>query len=429
MGILSSGGRVLASAGRGFNRFLELKNEDEGTKKITFFAVIILTFGLAFLSISGAFAKSSGDGGAWIPRVAYAVVVFGLELLAAVLFTRAMRAQDKFRMMVCLAVLPFLTWANVQNAKDGLRFIMPEVFGHSSVVLNERANLAAEEAGTLGQAQQAAIASTGGELERVRTQIAELKTEQQVMASMSPEGIGKAQSLLLAQGLYFGSVDGIRQDKTESAMRARGEAIQGELATLKAREDGLMAGQASPVQQATTNKRLEEIEMRAAAAEAADAELRADIIFWVAEFARNLLLWAAVTGVTASGIATLRRREDELAELAHQRERGRIIAEMNATAAPPAAPVEATPAPEPVASEAPITPEPAPIPEPEPMVLDTPAPPVEPELTPAQQRGRAGGLATAQARKANRAKTERLILVPSFVARDAEAEAAKVAAE
>jgi hypothetical protein len=68
--------------------------------------------------------------------------------------------------------------------------------------------------------------------------------------------------------------------------------------------------------------------------------------------------------------------------------------------------------------------------EPEPLVLDEPAPPVEQELTPAQQRGRAGGLATAQARKANRAKTERLILVPSFVARDAEiAQAAKVAAE
>lgn len=423
MGILSSGGRVLASAGRGFNRFLELKNEDEGTKKITFFAVIILTFGLAFLSISGAFAKSSGDGGAWIPRVAYAVVVFGLELLAAVLFTRAMRAQDKFRMVVCLAVLPFLTWANVQNAKDGLRFIMPEVFGHSSVVLNERANLAAEEAGTLGQAQQAAIASTGGELERVRTQIAELKTEQQIMASMSPEGISKAQSLLLAQGLYFGSVDGIRQDKTESAMRARGEAIQGELATLKAREDGLMAGQASPVQQATTDKRIEEIEMRAAAAEAADAELRADIIFWVAEFARNLLLWAAVTGVTASGIATLRRREDELAELAHQRERARIIAEMNAAAAPAAAP-------EPVAVEAQLAPEPveappAPVHEPEPLVLDQPAPPPEPAPAPLQS-ARKGGKNASQHKQAEKAAQERLLILAD---RSADPMVLKVAAE
>jgi hypothetical protein len=69
---------------------------------------------------------------------------------------------------------------------------------------------------------------------------------------MSPEGISKAQSLLLAQGALLRQ-RGRHQsdDKTESAMRARGEAIQRELATLKAREDGLMAGQASPVQQAT----------------------------------------------------------------------------------------------------------------------------------------------------------------------------------
>ena len=38
---------------------------------------------------------------------------------------------------------------------------------------------------------------------------------------MSPEGISKAQKSLIAQGLYFGTVDGISESKTESAMRAR----------------------------------------------------------------------------------------------------------------------------------------------------------------------------------------------------------------
>jgi len=141
------------------------------------------------------------------------------------------------------------------------------------------------------------------------------------------------------------------------------------------------------------------------------------IMLCTLEGARSLSLWALITDISSSDAKRDREWTDELAALRHQRERAAIIAETNAAvaayAAPP--PVETPPAPEP-------------IPEPEPMVLDEIAPPVEPELTPAQQRGRAGGLATAQARKANRAKTERLILVPSFVARDAEA-AAKVAAE
>lgn len=403
------------------NAFLELKNEDEGTKKFTLLAVVILTVGLAFLSISGAFAKSSGDliSLTWIPRVAYACVVLGLELLAAVLFMRAMRAQDRVRMAVCLAVLPFLVWANVQNAKDGLRFIMPNVFGESSVVLNAKADLAAEEAATLQTAQDAAVGGTGQELERVRTQIAELKTEQQVMASMSPEGISKAQSLLLAQGLYFGSVDGIRQDKTESAMRARGEAIQGELATLKAREDGLMQGQASPVLQANTNKRLEEITQRDKARVAADAELRAEIIFWVAEFARNLLLWAAVTSVTATAVGVLRRREEELAELEHQnkltalRTAGVTAPAPASDPAPAATPEPVVADPEPIAAAAP-----EPEPEPEPFVLTEIAPPPAPEMTDLQRRARAGGLEAQQQRRA--AKAEKLLVVGDWEARDAQ---------
>jgi len=405
------------------NAFLELKNEDEGTKKFTLLAVFILTAGLAFLSISGAFAKSSGDliSLSWIPRVAYACVVLGLELLAAVLFMRAMRAQDRVRMAVCLAVLPFLVWANVQNAKDGLHFIMPDTFGESSVVLNAKADLAAEEAVTLQKAQDTAVGGTGEELERVRTEIAELKTEQQIMASMSPEGISKAQKLLIAQGLYFGTVDGISESKTESAMRARGEAITRELATLKAREDGLMQGQASPVMQANTDKRLEAITQRDKARVAAEAELRAEIIFWVAEFARNLLLWAAVTSVTATAVGVLRRREDELAELEHQ---NRLAALRAAGVVAPAPAAE--PAPAAISEPVVAAPEPIADPEPEPLELTQVAPPA-PEMTDIQRRARAGGLEAQQQRRA--AKTEKLLTVGDWEARDADVNAARMAAQ
>jgi len=83
----------------------------------------------------------------------------------------------------------------------------------------------------------------------------------------------------------------------------------------------------------------------------------------------------------------------------------------------------------PVASVAPrpvwATPDPV-INEAEPLTLDVPAPP---EMTEAQRRGRAGGLATAQARAAAKARDGSYILVPSLVARDSEAQAMKVAAE
>ena len=51
-------------------------------------------------------------------------------------------------------------------------------------------------------------------------------------------------------------------------------------------------------------------------------------------------------------------------------------------------------------------------------------------LTDAQRRGRAGGLATAQAKAAAKARDGSYILVPSLVSRDTEAQVAmKVAAE
>jgi hypothetical protein len=402
--------------GKFLNSFLEFKNEADATRKFALFAVVIITLGLASLSVTGIVATADWSVLSFMPIMGMIIAVLGAELLATVAFIRTLTASTKLRKVAGAFIFLGLAAVGVHNAENGAKVVWPDRFAESSSSLAAKAALAGEEAGTLGTAQQAAIASTGGELERVRTQIAELKTEQQVMASMSPEGIEKAQSLLLAQGLYFGSVDGIRRDKTESAMRARGEAIQAELATLKAREDGLMAGQASPVQQATTDKRLLQIQQADAASNAFWSWLWLIIMLCTLEGARSLSLWALITDISSSDAKRDREWTDELAALRHQQERARIIAETNAAVAAYAPPP-------------PVETPPAPIPEPEPMVLDTPAPPVEPELTPAQQRGRAGGLATAQARAAAKARDGRYVLVPSLVARDAEMQAAKLAAE
>ncbi len=343
--------------------------------------------------------------------LALVFAVLGAELLATVAFIRMLTASTMSRKIAGAFIFLGLAAVGVHNAENGARVVFSDRFAESSSSLAAKAALAGEEAATLGVAQQAAISGTGAELERVRTQIAELKTEQTVMASMSPEGISKAQSLLLAQGLYFGSVDGIRQDKTESAMRARGEAIQGELATLKARENGLMQGQASPVQQATSDRRLLQIQQADAANAAFWAWAWLIIMLCTLEGARSLSLWAYITDISSTEAQRDREWTDELAALRHQQERARIIAETNAAVAAYSAPPEPVAAP-PVAVEPPPAielapePEPAPVvtPEPEPIVLVEPV-----EMTEQERRSRLGGLAAQHQRRAD--KTERLLVI------------------
>jgi len=407
--------------GKFLDKFLEFKNEADATRKFALFAVIIITFGLASLSVTGIVATANWTWLSALPTVGLIFAVLGAELLATVAFIRMLTASTKWRKVAGAFIFLGLAAVGVHNAENGAKVVWPDRFAESSASLAAKAELAGEEAGTLGTAQQAAISGTGAELERVRVQIAELKTEQQIMASMSPEGISKAQSLLLAQGLYFGRVDGLRRDKTESAMRARGEAIQAELTTLKAREDGLMAGQASPVQQATTDKRLLQIEQADMASQAFWAWLWLIIMLCVLEGARSLSLWALITDISANDAKRDREWTDELAALRHQQERAKIVAETNAVVAAYA------PQPPPVADEPPpppvITPPISangggdlnPLPElpaiqvpelePEPIVLVDPVP----EMTDQQRAARQGGLAAQHERRA--AKTERLLVI------------------
>ena len=405
--------------GKFLDTFLEFKNEADATRKGALLAVIIITLGLASLSVTGIVATAEWNWLSFLPIIGMIVAVLGAELLATVAFIRMLTASTRWRKVAGAFIFLGLAAVGVHNAENGAKVVWPDRFAVSSGRLAAEAELAGEEAATLKTAQDAAIGGTGAELERVRTQIAELRTEQTIMASMSPEGIEKAQSLLLAQGLYFGSVDGIRQDKTESAMRARGEAIQAELATLKAREDGLMQGQASPVQQANTDKRLLQIENADKATAAFWAWLWLIIMLCVLESARSLSLWALITDISAGDAKRDREWTDELAALRHQQERAKIIAETNAAVAA----YSGTPAPAPaMAAAAPQEPvqEPAPI---EPLVATLPTE----ERSDASQRARNAGKSNAHMNKAD--QLESVILVNDNRARNASAEIANVAAE
>lgn len=398
-------------------KFLEFKNEADATRKFALLAVVVITLGLASISVTGIIATATWTWMSALPTFGLIIAVLGAEALATVAFIRTLTAPTKARKVAGALIFIGLAAIGVHNAENGAHVVWPDRFAESSGSLAAKAALAGEEAATLKVAQDAAVGSTGGELERVRTEIADLKVEQQLMASMSPEGISKAQSLLLAQGKYFGSVDGIRQDKTESAMRARGEEIQRELATLKAREDGFMAGQASPVLQANTDKRLEQIAQADKAAAAFWAWFWLILMLCTLEGARSLSLWALITDIQSSDVDLTRQRANELADAEHQA----ALAAIRSTVVAAPAPVAPPPAPPP-------EPAPAPIPEPvaatvDDLMLDTPIPA---EPAPDTQHFRNMALAADQARKARKAQAESYIVVPSLVARDAQM---KVAAE
>lgn len=405
--------------GKLINSFLEFKNEADATRKFSLFAVVIITLGLASLSVTGIVATADWSVLSFMPIMGMIIAVLGAELLATVAFIRTLTASTKLRRVAGAFIFLGLAAIGVHNAENGAKVVWPDRFAESASSLAAKAALAGEEAGTLGEAQQIAIDGTSAELERVRTQIANLEVEQRKMAAQSPEGVSEAQALLLAQGKYFGRVDGIRADLTEAAMRRRGEELSAEIQVLKQRETGLLAGQASPVQQATTDKRLLQIQQADAANTALWAWLWLIIMLCTLEGARSLSLWAFITDISAKDAQRDRDWTDELAALRHQQERARIIAETNAVVAAHAvapAPVEIPPAPEP---------EPVAEPEPEPLVLDEPLPmpepepvaPVEPEPAPAiepapiNQGARKGGKNAGLMKAAAKAARGRVLIL------------------
>lgn len=396
--------------------FLEFKNESSGTRKFALFSVAIITIGLISLAVTGVIATAAWSGVSLLPIIGTIIAITGSEILASVAFIRAIQAPTLKRKIAGYLIFIGLAAVGVHNAERGVRVVWPALYETSSTELAARASLAGEEAALMGEAAKSAVSNSGAELERVRTDIAALKAEQTMLSAQSPEGIAKAQSHLQAIGLYFGREDGISDVKTESARRQRGEQIAEELKVLKAREDGFMTGVASPVQSATTDRRILEIEMKAAA----DAIFWG--VFWVVfmlvtwEGARSLGLWALITEVMGKDVQRQRDRQSELDDEEHKNR----LAELRAKRVkePEAAP----PTPEPA---------PAPISEPvaSPIAAEAPTPPPEPELTDAQRKARAGGLGSGQAKAAARAKNERLILVGDWEERDAELAAARIAAQ
>lgn len=281
--------------------FLRAESEETATQAAAFIAVCIITLGLATMNVMGVLAGSQGSSvGQWVIRISLAVIVCGAELLGAVILVRVMLAPNRLRKIVGSLIFLGVAWACIQNGKRAVHLIYPE-FSESSALLEAKAGIAGEEAALVSEARGKAIDATPEELARVREGIAALKAEQQLMASQSPEKIKEAQSLLIAQGKYFGQVDGIRRELTEAAMRSRGEEIARELTNLGLREEALAAGAVTAAAgvAAGINPAVTQADLADKARKAREATIWLEIMLWVFEAARSFGLWALVTTITA----------------------------------------------------------------------------------------------------------------------------------
>lgn len=287
--------------------FLKAENEESATQAMAFIGICIITAGLTFMNVMGALAGSEGvNFGQIIIRGALGVIISGAELLAAVTLVRVMLAPNWLRKIIGTLLFIGLAWACIQNGKKAVHLIYPE-FKESAASLEAKAQLAGEAAESARGARLDAKESTAGELERVRKDIADLRAEQILMSSSTPEKIMEAQRLLIAQGKYQGRVDGLAEAKTEAAMRARGEEISQDMQRLKLREESLTSGKATTIDLAgieggkATDPAIIRIELEEKARKARAAEIWVEVMLWVFEMARSFGLWALVASITSKG--------------------------------------------------------------------------------------------------------------------------------
>lgn len=292
--------------------FMKAESEESATQAMAFIAIAIVTLGLMVMNVSGALASSIGTSPLEMTiRVALAAILAGAELLAAVALVRVMLAPNRLRKVIGSLIFIGLAWACIQNGKRAVHLIYPE-FAESSALLEAKAGIAGEEAALVATARSKAIDATPEELARVRSEIAAIKAEQQLMASQSPEKIKEAQALLISQGKYFGRVDGLRETLTEAAMRSRGEELAQQLTTMNLREEALAAGAVTAAAgvAAGQNAAVLQADLADRARKAKAATIWLEVMLWVFEAARSFGLWALVTTITARN----RRSTDVLEE-------------------------------------------------------------------------------------------------------------------
>ena len=128
------------------NAFLEFKNEAEATRKFALAAVVVITLGLASLSVTGIIATAHWTLLSALPTLGMIIAVLGAEALATVAFIRTLTAPTLLRKVAGALIFIGLALVGVHNAENGAHVIWPDRFEVSAGKLSAQAELAGEEA-------------------------------------------------------------------------------------------------------------------------------------------------------------------------------------------------------------------------------------------------------------------------------------------
>jgi hypothetical protein len=400
---------------------LTKKGEDEESalKRWLSYAFFIVTIFLMCLNVSGAWIGSNGN-------LFYTGAIAGAELFVALALGALIYTRNNLRFGVGIVVFLIGVYITLENGKMAVTHAMSNVFVGTPAELLAQADLADKSATTLEADETTAKTDDKTSLTALREEIAALRVESALMQSQSTEGIIRAQTALKSLGMYKGPIDGLREELTEKAMELRGEQIATRMAVVQAQIDaftGVGAKPANPAPAGTPTapadtpseaKRKEAILLRKQATEVSERTVWMTILLIGLEGIRSLALWVFLMDGTMSA-SRLRKKAYEQLKLA---EINVEIAQVNAKIAALQTPTIATVA----TVAAPPTVEAAPA-----IEASAAPPPPQQEMTDKQRQGRTGGLGAGQAKAA--AKVEKLIIVGDWEARDADAQAARMAAQ
>lgn len=256
-------------------------------------ALLMITAGLFMLNVEGAWIASGGN-------LPYTVVIGGVELLAAVALTLAVRRVGLQR-YVGIAIFGAAVWICIQNGKFSIHHHFATMFPDRPDVLESKASLMDEQADLIKENPEAARSGLQMQLDRKIGDKA--KAEAEVNLMTDPSRIREAQERLQALGLYEGKIDGIKDTLTEDATRKRGVDLNRQLVQLEGeiRATELLV-QSSASEGGILSLKMEAANLRGQAKTAREGTTWMNRLLWGTESARSFGFWAYFTGALAAVI-------------------------------------------------------------------------------------------------------------------------------
>jgi len=397
---------------------LSAEKEEPAMKLVAGVAVILLTLGLGSLNAWGAWI---GSGGNW----AYTMSIAGAEMLLLAALGLTILARTWPRRIAGGIITVLLVLACLSNGEKAIHASFKTVFIDDPAVLDTKAKLADEQAIRLEIAAKEYREELRQDRILLRQDIVKAEAEQTLMNTQTQ--IAEAQTLLKNKGYYIGPIDNKRQSLTEDAMLKYGEEVRIKLNTMKAEDTkiGEILAMGTVVPEANA-LRESAVKMRGDAENIRIQTWQVRLVLAALEGARSFAVWAFLMVTTATAINMIRNAQDALAMAKANKQVMAINAEIAALSGAVHPMVISAPPPPPALTVQPL---PVPPPEPAPAAIPEPVEAVAAPVPVDTQKYRDMAKAAQQAREARKAQADLYIPIPSLVARDADAQAEKVAAQ